>query len=55
MRPGLNRSATALHELRRVVLEPQQGFWETAARRVTAKLLRVTRERLAGSPAETPA
>jgi peptidoglycan/xylan/chitin deacetylase (PgdA/CDA1 family) len=54
-RPGLNRSTTALHELRRVVLEPQQGFCETAARRVSAKLLRVARERLPRVPLEGPA
>jgi peptidoglycan/xylan/chitin deacetylase (PgdA/CDA1 family) len=55
MRPGLNRSATAPHELRRVVLEPQRGFCDTAARRVSAKLLRVARERLASAPLESPA
>ncbi|HEY8202702.1 MAG TPA: polysaccharide deacetylase family protein [Actinomycetota bacterium] len=49
MRPGLNHPTTAPHEVHRVVLEPQQGFCETAARRVSAKLSRVTRERLAAA------
>jgi peptidoglycan/xylan/chitin deacetylase (PgdA/CDA1 family) len=49
MLPGLNGSSTPVHEVRRVVLEPQQGFPETVARRVTSKLARVAKHRLAGA------
>jgi peptidoglycan/xylan/chitin deacetylase (PgdA/CDA1 family) len=49
MLPGVNSSATPAHEVRRVVLEPQQGFSKTIARRVTRKLARTVRHRLAGA------
>jgi peptidoglycan/xylan/chitin deacetylase (PgdA/CDA1 family) len=54
MRPGLNHPTTAPHEVQRVVLEPQRGFVETAARRVSAKFIRVTRERLTGAGVYVP-
>jgi peptidoglycan/xylan/chitin deacetylase (PgdA/CDA1 family) len=47
MLPGVNNSATPAHEVRRVVLEPQQGFSATVARRVTRKFVGMARHRLA--------
>jgi peptidoglycan/xylan/chitin deacetylase (PgdA/CDA1 family) len=49
MLPGVNGASTPVHEVRRVVLEPQQGFSQTVARRVTGKLVRVARHRLTGA------
>ncbi|HEV8652591.1 MAG TPA: polysaccharide deacetylase family protein [Actinomycetes bacterium] len=46
VRPGLNNSSTPAHEGRRVVLAPDERVWQAAVRRVTGKLVRVTRQRL---------